>query len=298
MTKRSIQVAAHAKTNLFLHVLAREESGYHGIETLFALLELHDKINLETIQDGVELTVEGADTGPTQENLVYRAAVAALDAANASFGVRVHLEKTIPVQAGLGGGSSDAAATLIAVNMLADEVLSQHELFGLASALGSDVPFFVSGAAFALAWGRGERLLEIPGPGSAPALVVVPDFGISTAEAYRDLAADRVGSDAPRSRSLFLNDLCDWGRISELSANDFEKVLGNRAPELEGILAQLRQTNPILARLCGSGSAILAVYEKETDRDAARAQMSAQNASIATSIRSDRASFQDRAQTM
>ena len=109
-TPDSVSIKAHAKINLFLRVLSRETTGFHGIETLFALLELADDISVERTSGGIDIEVEGADTGPTDENLAVRAARAVLGASGDRFGVRIHLKKNIPVRAGLGGGSSDAAA--------------------------------------------------------------------------------------------------------------------------------------------------------------------------------------------
>jgi len=162
MVTDRITVRAHAKANLFLRVLARETTGFHSIETLFTLLELHDDLTVERTAGGIDLTVTGADTGPAEQNLAYRAAALVLEATGNKFGVRIHLAKSIPVRAGLGGGSSDGAATLHAVNRLADGAIPRHEILQLASKLGSDVPFLASGAPLALGWGRGERLFRLP----------------------------------------------------------------------------------------------------------------------------------------
>ena len=134
MTER-LTIRAHAKTNLLLRVLAREESGYHDLETIFALLELHDTVHVERSAGGIELDVQGADTGPAEDNLASRAADLVLEATGRQFGVRITLEKRIPVQAGLGGGSSDGAAVLHAVNALADNAVPRHELLQFAAAI-------------------------------------------------------------------------------------------------------------------------------------------------------------------
>ncbi|RPH32364.1 MAG: 4-(cytidine 5'-diphospho)-2-C-methyl-D-erythritol kinase, partial [Chloroflexi bacterium] len=162
MTSR-VWIAAHAKLNLFLRVLSREADGFHGLETLFCLVDLADRLQVER-RDGKAITieVEGADVGPPESNLAVRAAALVLAATGERFGVHLTLTKRIPVQAGLGGGSSDAAAALIAVNHLANGAIPRHELLQFAARLGSDVPFFLSGAPLALGWGRGERLLQLP----------------------------------------------------------------------------------------------------------------------------------------
>lgn len=260
----SLSIHAHAKANLFLRVLARETSGFHTIETLFTLLELHDTLRVERSANGVELEVAGADTGPVESNLAYRAAEMVLEATGRRFGVRMHLTKEIPVQGGLGGGSSDGAAALHAVNHLAGDVVPRNELLQLGARLGSDVPFFASGAPMALAWGRGERLFRLPAPKPAPVLVATPDFGISTARAYELVSAGLVQRGPV---VLDGNALTTWGGIGRLGGNDFEPVLFGKEPELRDLFEKLAGTRPLLVRVSGSGSAVVAVYRNERDRD-------------------------------
>ena len=268
----SLTVAAHAKANLILRVLAKEASGYHALETLFVLLELHDTITVERTAGGIDLLVEGADTGPAEENLAYRAAQMVLEATANRFGVRIRLEKHIPVAAGLGGGSSDAAAAMHAVNALADRVVPTHELLQFASRLGSDVAFLASGAPMALAWGRGERLFRLPAPKPAPALLVVPPFGISTKKAYDRLDAGR--SEQGRGAVAFeLDGFGTWGGIARLGGNDFEVPVFGQEPALRDLFERLCGTRPLLARMTGSGSALIALYRSEGDRDVAAEEL-------------------------
>src|SRR5438874_8672848 len=170
----AVRVAAHAKINLFLRILAREASGFHQIETAFALLELADELQVRRTDAGVKLEVNGPDLGTTDENLAVRAARAVLEATGNRFGVAIALTKRIPVRAGLGGGASDGAAALHAVNALAGNAVPRHELLQFAAKLGADVAFFTGGAALALAWGRGERQYRLAAPVSHPALLAVP----------------------------------------------------------------------------------------------------------------------------
>ena len=266
----TVRVQAHAKLNLFLRVLAREASGFHGLETLFTLVELSDELTATRIARGVELSVEGADTGPVDENLAVRAARLVLEATGNRFGVRMHLRKHIPVRGGLGGGSSDGAAALWAVNALAGNAVPGHEVIQFASRLGSDVPFFAARVPLALAWGHGERLFRLPPPPSAPVLIVLPDFGVPTADAYRQLDAARARDPARGAVVLDAEALSGWGTIARLGSNDFESVLFAREPRLRALFEQLAETRPLLVRLSGSGSAIAAVYRNPSDRDAAR----------------------------
>ncbi len=257
---------APAKANLFLRVLAREASGYHGIETLFCLLDLADELTAERrAGDAVSIEVHGADVGPARDNLAVRAAEMVLQATGGRFGVHLTLEKQIPTQAGLGGGSSDAAAALLLTNQLAGNAVPRHELLQFAARLGSDVPFFLSEARLALAWGHGERMLRLPPLPAAPALLLVPPEGMPTAEAY---AWIDQGSEATRRGGLALDfdALRSWGDIARMAGNDFEAALFARRPGLKTAFEALAGTRPLFCRLTGSGSAFLAVYRNTTDR--------------------------------
>lgn len=285
-----VRIAAHAKVNLLLRVLAREAGGHHQIETAFVLLELADEITVaRTDTPGhVSLTVDGPDLGPTDQNLAVRAARAVLEATGGKFGVDLVLTKHIPVRAGLGGGSSDGAAVLHAVNALARAAVPRHDLLLMAARLGADVPFFASGAPAALAWGRGERLFRLtPCPPAAPALIAVPPIAVATPDAYHWW--DEMHP-APSTRGPVVLDaeaFASWGSIGRLGGNDFEVPVFSRYPELRALYERLAQTGPLWVRLCGSGSAVAAVYRTVRDRDDAVATAAGKNVTmIATSTRS------------
>jgi len=257
---------APAKANLFLRVLARESTGYHGLETLFCLLDLSDELAAERrTGNAVSIEVCGADVGPPEKNLAVRAADMVLQATGRRFGVHLTLDKRIPMQAGLGGGSSDAAAALVLTNQLAGNAVPRHELLQFAAKLGSDVPFFLSEARLALAWGHGERMLRLPPLPRAPALLLVPAEGMPTAEAY---ALIDQGAESTRrgGLALDLDALRGWGDIARMAGNDFEAALFSRRPTLKEAFEALAGTRPLLCRLTGSGSAFLAVYRNATDR--------------------------------
>jgi 4-diphosphocytidyl-2-C-methyl-D-erythritol kinase len=266
-----VRVAAHAKLNLFLRILSREASGYHQIETAFALLELADELEARRVDSGGEVTLEvdGPDLGPADENLAARAARAVLEATGNRFGVALRLTKRIPVRAGLGGGSSDAAAALHAVNALAGNAVPRPELLHLAARLGADVPFFATGAPLAVAWGRGERLFRLPAPPALPALVAVPPVAVATPDAYGWWDAANPSPTARGPVALDAEAFATWGSIGRLGGNDFESPVFAKHPELRALYERLAGTGPVWVRLCGSGSAVAAVYKKEKDRDAA-----------------------------
>ena len=264
----SVAVACHAKVNLLLRVLAREDDGYHGVETLFCLVELADRLEVERRDErGVTIEVTGAEVGPPEDNLAVRAARMVLEATGGKFGVHLRLEKRIPVRAGLGGGSSDAAGALAAVNHLAGDPVPRHELLQFASRLGSDVPFLFSGAPLALAWGRGERLLRLPPLPAAPVLLLSPPVPVRTAEAYRWVDEARQGVGRRGAVALDLDALAGWGDIGRMAGNDFESPVFARHPAVRAAFEALAGTRPLVCRMSGSGATLFAVYRSARDRD-------------------------------
>jgi 4-diphosphocytidyl-2-C-methyl-D-erythritol kinase len=266
-----IRIRAHAKLNLFLRVLARESDGFHGLETLFCLVDLADELVAER-REGSEVTieVEGADVGPPAENLAVRSALAVLGATRERFGIHLTLSKRIPTRAGLGGGSSDAAAALVAVNRLAGDAIPRHELLQLAAKLGSDVPFFLSGAPLALAWAHGERLLRLPPLPPAPALLLTPPVPVSTPQAYGWVDEARQSVGRRGAVVLDLDALSTWGDIGRMAGNDFESAVFGRHPAVRAAFEALVGTRPLVCRMSGSGSAIFAIYRSERDREDAQ----------------------------
>jgi 4-diphosphocytidyl-2-C-methyl-D-erythritol kinase len=272
-----VRIAAHAKLNLFLRILARETTGYHQIETAFALLELADELVVRRTPSGVALEVRGPDLGDPEENLAVRGARAVLETTGHRFGVAIELTKRIPVRAGLGGGSSDAAAALHAVNALAGNAVPRAELLQLAARIGSDVAFFAGGAALALGWGRGERLLQLEPLPASPALVAVPPVGIATPDAYR-WWDEMHATPAPRGAMVLdTPTLATWGSVGRLGGNDFELPVFGRQPRLRALFERMAATHPYWVRLCGSGSAVAAVYATERVRDDAAMQLGTQH---------------------
>ncbi|MEP7324865.1 MAG: 4-(cytidine 5'-diphospho)-2-C-methyl-D-erythritol kinase [Gemmatimonadota bacterium] len=271
----AVRIRSHAKVNLFLRVLAREADGFHGIETLFCRIGLADELVAER-REGNEVTIEttGADVGPEAENLAVRAARAVLDATGRKFGVHLVLTKRIPVRAGLGGGSSNAAAALLALNHLADNAVPRHELLQFGARLGSDVPFFLSGGAMALGWGHGERLMRLPALSAAPALLLIPPIGVATRDGYRWVDQARVAGHSRGAVALDLEALTTWGSIGRMAGNEFESVVFGRHPEIRAAFEALAATHPLLCRMSGSGSAIFAVYRTARERDDAAMTLS------------------------
>jgi len=263
-----VAVACHAKLNLFLRVLAREDDGFHSLETLFCLLDLADRlVAVRREQPGVTIDVTGGNVGPATDNLAVRGAQLVLDATGHRFGVHLELTKRIPVRAGLGGGSSDGAAALLGVNRLAGDAVPRHELLQFAARLGSDVPFLMSGAPLALGWGRGERLMRLAPLPQAPVLLVAPPVAVSTADAYRWVDEARLGLGRRGAVALEASALATWGDIGRMAGNDFESPVFARHPEVREAFEALVATRPTVCRMTGSGSTLFAVYRSDRDRD-------------------------------
>ncbi len=235
---------AHAKINLQLRILSRRPDGYHELDTTFQALELHDVLEARAA-DATSLTVEGpVDAGPLDDNLVLRAARAFGEATDPAPRAAFRLSKRIPASAGLGGGSSDAAAALRALNRLAGDPLDRGALLALGARLGSDVPFFLVGSSRARASGRGEQLTALPAEPSRPVVVVDPGFRIATRDAFAWWDAEKAQPGQP-------------------TGNDFEPVVFARHPVLARLRDALLAAGATTAMLSGSGSCVWGLYENE-----------------------------------
>jgi 4-diphosphocytidyl-2-C-methyl-D-erythritol kinase len=271
-----VALAAPAKVNLRLCILAREESGYHALETVLCTISLEDHVVVERGDAGIRLAVEGGvDVGPPERNLAVRAAERFYREIGAAPAVDLHLTKRIPSAAGLGGGSSDAAAVLRALNALHGDPLPRTTLLRMAIELGSDVPFFVCGSPLALAWGRGERVMPLPPLPPRHVLVAHPGVAMPTAEAFREVAALRGGAYTPEAVLVDPGALASWEGIEALARNDFEPVVLRRIPALADGLAAMRDAGARIALLAGSGSSIFAVFDSAEARNVASTRVNA-----------------------
>lgn len=278
-----MRMLAPAKLNLRLRVLGRRDDGYHSIETLFLRLALADELRLEAGAKGIRLDVEPGGEGsaaataavpPGEENICWRAAESLYREVGLAPAVHIRLRKRIPASAGLGGGSSDAAAVLVGLNRALGSPLPPGDLLGLAGRLGSDVPFFASGAEFALARGRGERLVPLAPPPPRPVLVLVPDFGVSAADAYRwwseEGGVEGVPAGPPAEALPAAARLAAWDVLKGLAGNDLAPAVERRHAELAAAREALEATGAEIALLCGSGSCVAGIFPGEAERDAAR----------------------------
>jgi 4-diphosphocytidyl-2-C-methyl-D-erythritol kinase len=247
---------APAKLNLFLHVLGRRADGYHRLQTVFQFLDFGDELSFERRQDQQLLRVEGPADVPAEQDLVVRAAQALRAATGCTEGVAIRVRKRIPMGAGLGGGSSDAATTLVALNQLWGTDLSMEALAHLGLKLGADVPVFVRGVA-AWAEGVGEELtpVTLPEPWYA---VIAPDVHVPTAEIFS--APELVRDHHPIRFEDYLHGA---------GQNDCAPVTCTRYPAVAAALGWLSRAAP--ARMSGTGGAVFAAFAEERAARAALA---------------------------
>lgn len=243
-------VPAPAKLNLFLHIVGRRPDGYHLLQSVFRFIDLCDSLSFEARSDGViERAYDLPGVTPDQD-LIVRAARALQAATGTKQGARIGLEKRIPQGGGLGGGSSDAASTLIALNRLWGCGLSRRELMALALPLGADVPVFVFGQS-AFAEGVGEDLQAVALP-SAAYLLVQPEASVPTVEIFTQADLTRDSKRVRITDFLALPNSC-FGR------NDMEAVVFRKYPQVLGCVRRLAQLD-IQLRMSGSGACLFAEY--------------------------------------
>jgi 4-diphosphocytidyl-2-C-methyl-D-erythritol kinase len=281
VTATIVQAEACAKINLRLAVLARETTGYHSLETILCGISLSDRIEIRRSDPGIDLDVTGGiATGPPEQNLVYRAAFRFFELSGIEPDVRISLEKRIPAAAGLGGGSSDAASTLLALDSLFEHPLSPRKLLQIAAELGSDIPFFLTGTPLALAWSRGERLLELPPLPPRPVVVAHPGVALPTPGAFARLAELRDGERAVAPVALPLDTFDSWESVAPLAINDFEMVAFERIPSITRGIRSFIDAGARVSLLAGSGASIFGIFDSL--EDAARAERSLAATGFAT----------------
>lgn len=274
--QKTVQARAFAKINAGLKILAKRPDGFHEIRTIYQTVGLADRVQISVSsgKQGIRLECRHPELASARENLVYRAAELWRRARGFQGGISLRLEKKIPMGAGLGGGSSDAATTLLALERLTGNHLDLPVRLGLASKLGSDVPLFLLGGRV-LGCGRGEEVYPLTDLPARHCLIVFPGFSVSTKEAYRALGLRLTAQQGDRKmnplgkRPPFPLDA--WGPAE----NDFEWFVFARWPELASVKRQLIRAGAETASLTGSGSALYAVYESAQQLNRAASLMPA-----------------------
>jgi 4-diphosphocytidyl-2-C-methyl-D-erythritol kinase len=254
---RQARVRALAKINLDLRVLGKRADGYHELRTIFQTVSLADTLDV-SFTPGRKTSIELDDAADIPDNLVARAARAVMDASRATGRVGMRLVKRIPMGAGLGGGSSDAAAVLLALPALTGKMLPMETLCRIGQELGSDVPFFLFGGT-AVGIGRGTELFPLPDGPTRAAAIVAPGVHVSTADAYRALSA-RLTTESQENK-IFSFQSHTWA-VGEGAAgcNDFEAVVLERESRLRELKQGLIRAGARPAMMTGSGSALFGLF--------------------------------------
>ena len=262
----SVRVHAPAKINLILRILDRRPDGFHNLWSIMHTVGLEDEVAIhrtDAHQD-IALQCDSRTLSTDRTNLVYRAAEAVLQRVNSHIGLDIVLSKRIPMGAGLGGGSSDAAATIIGLNRLLNLNWSIKDMADIGHTLGSDVPFFFL-APSACVSGRGEQIKPITIRGSRWVILVNPGFPVETGWAYRQLASTRSGVRAPSDahRAMDVAQETSWDEILKLAENDFEGPVFTAHPALRDIKLQLQKAGAEAALLSGSGATVFGIFGDE-----------------------------------
>lgn len=286
----SLTVRARCKVNLRLEVVGKRPDGYHELRTIFDRISLGDEVVVERSDSpGIRLTVSDPSIPAGSTNLVWRAAESALAEAGRRDGLKLHLEKRVPAGAGLGGGSSDAAATLLAVDELLSLGLGKATLSRLGRALGADVPFFVEGCRMAAAAGVGERLRTVSDPPELFYVLTNPGFEVSTAWAFQagnfGLTPGTAGNEMVRS-----TEEVDGGSPHNLDdvlrslRNDLEAVTASRHPEILELRQALLSAGALGARMSGSGPTVFGLFASRGDAERAADELERRYAGSKTKV--------------
>ena len=263
-------IRAPAKINRFLYILHRLPDGYHQILTMFEKVELFDGIAIEVEENaGTDITIDCPKWLPSgPENLVYKAAEAFTIAAGKRLLIRAKIEKHIPAGGGLGGGSSDAAATLRVLNQLTGEPLRRQELYEIAGRLGADVPFFLTDWPCAVGTGTGTELEPCTSAGACWYVLVFPDFSVSTRWAYENFKLTRKSDITIFDRRRLLS--------GEIWQNDLEDPVCARYPELLNIKKSLSEAGAEASLMSGSGSTVFGAFKDRNRAEEGAASVKAE----------------------
>jgi 4-diphosphocytidyl-2-C-methyl-D-erythritol kinase len=272
----SIVAVAPAKINLSLQVLARRADGYHNLVSLMAPVSLYDRLRFELNPNNIELHCPNSDLPTNEENLVYRAAKLLLNESGQDGGVSIELSKNIPVGAGLGGGSSNAAVTLLAVNHLLGSPMDHQDLHHLAAKLGADVPFFLLGR-WAVVEGIGDILSPMENAPTLWTVLIYPNFQVCTRWAYENLTLTSrangtkfnflgdtyAGELAASHRKILNRQGLALEDILPLLVNDFESLVFGHYPQLNDLKNSLLAAGAKAVSMTGSGPTLVGLFPSE-----------------------------------
>lgn len=253
----SIRLCSFAKINLALEILGQRSDGYHELRTIFQTVDLRDFIDIEEAESDIEIRGNHPDMPLDERNLAFQAAQKLLSLIGTKKGLRIRIEKNIPIAAGLGGGSSNAAAVLLGLNKLWQLGIEDEELLNIASSLGADVPYFLLGGTV-LGLGRGDELFALKEVAADHMIIACPARKISSAEAYKKwnlkLTKNKNDNIIIRRFSFFK------GNLSNIQKNDFEDVILKEVPLIGEIKAQMKKLGSRYCLMSGSGPAVFGIF--------------------------------------
>ncbi len=261
--KRTLRLKSPAKVNLLLEILRKREDGYHDIGTVFQKVRLCDTIDFSLREEeGIVITTDRTGLPVGRDNLVHKAASAFFSRSGYRGGIKVHIAKKIPLGAGLGGGSSNAATTLKALNRLLDGGLSAGEMAAMGARIGADVPFFLADWGSALARGIGERLRRVTLP-ELWFVLIYPNFEVSTRWAYRNF--DRNFELTKRSFRLKIQYLVTAEGVSRVLKNDLERVVSKKFHQIDQMKEILASAGALGSLMTGSGPTVFGIFDREEE---------------------------------
>ena len=267
-TSDSVEIHAPAKINLFLEVLNKRLDGYHNINSLFQAVTLFDILKFKKIGQPIcSVHMSGEIRADITNNLIVKAYDLLKTKFNLKDGVEVELEKNIPIAAGLGGGSSDCAATIVALNQLFNLGLEKKQMTEISLELGSDIPFFFTKGQ-GIVTGKGERIEESSFPTKYKIVLVSPSLTLSTKEGYAALKMGLTVSGTPYNLKANRN-LEEFLELLSNARNDFERVQFEKYPKLGEIKEKLKKCGAVFARMSGSGPTIFGVFRDNIDTERA-----------------------------
>jgi 4-diphosphocytidyl-2-C-methyl-D-erythritol kinase len=264
-----LELFSPAKINLRLDILGKRSDGYHEIRTVFQKISLGDDLFLDAIKNGIEVTCNNPQVPCSGANLAYAAAQMLVSRYAIKDGIRITIKKRIPVAAGLGGGSSNAACTLAGINQLFGLGLSDQGLMVMAKELGADVPFFLFGSS-AVGTGIGNVLQPLTIHPKLWLLLVTPEMQISTAWAYQNVRRELTNGADNITIPSCINDIAE---IIAILSNDLEKVVLPRFPLLQDIKDALRNKGALGCLMSGSGSTVFGIFASEEKANMALGQL-------------------------
>jgi 4-diphosphocytidyl-2-C-methyl-D-erythritol kinase len=274
-----LTLKAPAKINWFLHVLGKREDGYHEIESLLQRISLYDILTFEH-SETIEVVTEA--NIPLADNLVFKAATALREDSGYQHGARITLDKNIPLAAGLGGGSSDAAAALAGLNKMWGTDFSNEELSEMAASIGSDIPFFLNGAT-AIIEGRGERVIPVEVKKTSTLLLLKPPFGVPAGWAYSNVV-EPTGKSTDIKSFIELIDYGDYKFLGDYGRNDLEDPVSRRHPEIMEMKEALYNAGAEFCVMSGSGPTVFGVFGDRGKAESVRASIEADWSAIAETL--------------